>query len=65
MRIKRDHLGSAGVAQSVKHPTSAQVMISQFVSLDPTLGSLLSAQNPIRILCPHLSAPSLLVLSLS
>ena len=29
------------VAQSVKHPTSAQVMISQSVSSSPTLGSVL------------------------
>ena len=33
------------VAQSVKHPTSAQVMISQFVSLSPASGSLLTSQR--------------------
>ena len=31
----------AWVAQSVKHPTSAQVMISWFVGSSPTLGSVL------------------------
>ena len=37
-----------------KRPTSAQYMISQFVSSSPTLGSLLSAQSLLRILChPH------------
>ena len=33
------------VAQSVKHPTSAQVMISRFVSLNPASGSVLRAQS--------------------
>ena len=33
------------VAQSVKRPTSAQVMILQFVSLSPALGSVLTAQS--------------------
>ena len=33
------------MAQSVKHPTLAQVMISPFVSLSPTLGSVLTAQS--------------------
>ena len=36
------------MAQSVKHPTSAQIMISQFVSLSPALGSALSAQSLLR-----------------
>ena len=35
----------AWVAQSVKHPASAQVMISQFVSLSPRSGSVLTAQS--------------------
>ena len=41
------------VAQSVnvRLLILAQVMISQFVSLSPTLGSLLSAQSPLLILC--------------
>ena len=33
------------MAQSVKHLTSAQVMISKFVGLDPISGSVLTAQN--------------------
>ena len=33
------------VAQSVERPTSAQVMITQFVSLRPTSGSALIAQR--------------------
>ena len=33
------------MAQSVKHPTSAQVMISWFVSLSPVLGSVLKAES--------------------
>ena len=33
------------VAQSVKHPTSAHIMISQLVSLSPALGSVLMAQS--------------------
>ena len=37
----RGHLGGS----AAKRPTSAQVMISQFVSLSPTLGSVLKAQN--------------------
>ena len=32
------------MAQSVEHPTSAQVMISQLRSSSPTLGSVLTAQ---------------------
>ena len=35
----------AWVAQSVKHLTLAQVMISQFVGSNPTLGSVLTAQS--------------------
>ena len=33
------------MAQSVKYLTLAQVMISQFVSSGPALGSVLTAQN--------------------
>ena len=47
----------AWVAQPVKRLTWAQVKISQFVSSSPALGSLLSAQSPLQILCPHLSLP--------
>ena len=54
------------VAQSVEVLTSAQVMISWFMGLSPTSGSLLSAQNPLQILCSPLSLPfPLLMLSLS
>ena len=35
----------AWVAQLVERPTSAQVMISQFVSSSPVLGSVLTAQS--------------------
>ena len=52
--------------QSVKHPTSAQVMISQFVSLSPMSGSVLIAQSlepAFDSLSPSLSAPPLLALS--
>ena len=38
------------MAQWVKNPTSAQVMISWFMSLSPALGSLLSAQTLLHIL---------------
>ena len=33
------------MAQSVKRPTSAQVMISQFVGLSPASGSVLTARS--------------------
>ena len=35
----------AWVAQSVKRPTSAQVMISQFVGSSPATGSVLTARS--------------------
>ena len=56
------------MAQSVKRPTLAQVMISQFVSSSPASGSVLTAQSPERAsdsVTPSLSAPPLLVLTLS
>ena len=56
------------VVQSIKHPTSAQVMISQFVSLSSTLGSVLTAQSlePLSdSVSPSLSAPPLFMLCLS
>ena len=43
----------AWMAQVVEHLTSAQVMISGFVSSSPA--SLLSVQNLVQILCPPLS----------
>ena len=50
------------------HPTWAQAMISHFVSLSPTLGSLLTAQSLKPALdsgSPSLSGPSPLALCLS
>ena len=58
----------AWVAQSVKRLTSAQVMISRFVSLSPVSGSVLTAQSPEPAsdsVSPSLSAPPLLMLCLS
>ena len=57
----------AWVAQSVKHPTLAQVMTSQFMSLSPTLDSVLTAHSlelALDSVSPSLSAPSPLVLYL-
>ena len=34
------------MAQSVKHPTSAQVMILRLMGLSPASGSMLTAQSP-------------------
>ena len=56
--------GGTWVAQSAEHLMSAQVTILRFVSSSPILGSLLSAQSLLQILCPSLSAPPLLALSL-
>ena len=58
----------AWVAQLVKRPTSAQVMISQFVSSSPALGCVLTAQSlepALDSVSPSLSAPAPLVLCLS
>ena len=65
--LKVDPRG-AWVAQSVKHLASAQVMISRFVGLSPTSGSVLTAQSlePVSdSVSPSLFAPSLLALCLS
>ena len=56
------------VAQSVKRPTSAQVVILQFVSSSPASGSVLTAQSlePASVsVSPSLSVPALLALFLS
>ena len=45
------------MAQSVERPNSAPVMISQFMSLSPTSGLLLSGQSLLRILCSPLPLP--------
>ena len=43
--LKKARIRGARVAQSVKHPTSAQVMISRSVSLSPAWGSGLTVQS--------------------
>ena len=58
------------MAQSVEHSTltSAQVMISRFVSLSPTSGSVLSARRlepASDSVSPSVSTPPLFVLCLS
>ena len=58
----------AWVAQSVKCPTSAQVMVSQSVSSSPALGSVLTAQSlePVSdSVSPSLSDPPPFMLCLS
>ena len=47
------------VAQSVKHLTSVQVMISRFMSSSPVSGSVLTVQSLLGILFHSLSAPLL------
>ena len=57
--IERVVTGGAWVAQLVKRPTSAQVMISRFMSSNPASGSVLAAQS-LDSVSPSLSArPSL------
>ena len=66
--LKNCKIRGAWVAQSVKQPTSAQVMISQFVGSIPASGSVLTAQNldpALDSVSPSLSAPPLPTLSLS
>ena len=43
--LKKKITRGAWVAQSVKRPTSAQVMISRSVNSSPASGSLLTAQS--------------------
>ena len=56
----------AWVAQSVKNPASAQVMVSQFVSSSTTSGSALTVWSLLEILSlsPSLSVPPPLMLSI-
>ena len=64
---KKDDKG-AWVAQSVEHPTSAQVVISQYVGSSPASGSVLTAQRldpALDSVIPSLSAPPPLSLSVS
>ena len=56
------------VAQLVERPTSVQVMVSRSVSLSPMSGSVLTARTlepASDSVSPSLSAPPLLMLSLS
>ena len=55
----------AWVAQWVKCPTLAQVMISRFMSSSPTLGPSLTVWSLLGILSLLLSAPHLLMYLLS
>ena len=55
------------MAQSVERPTSARVMISQFMGLSPASGSVLTAYSlepALSSVSPSLSAPPLLTLCL-
>ena len=67
LRLQMAYRGT-WVAQSVKNPTSAQVMISWFVSLSPVLGFVLTAQS-LKLasdsVSPSISAPHPLVHCLS
>ena len=65
--LKKRIFWGASVAQSVECLTSAQVMISRFMSSSPTLGSVRTAQSlePVSdSVSPSLTAPSPLILSL-
>ena len=58
--LNKGHVRGAWVAQSVEHPTSAQVMISQFVGPSPASGSVLTAPSlepASGSMCPSLSIP--------
>ena len=68
MGIKRRECRGAWVADLVKSPTSAQIMISRYVGSSPTSGSVLTAQSldpASDSVSPSLSAPTLLCLSVS
>ena len=54
---RKQHWRGTWVAQSVNGPTSAQVIISQFLSSSPKSRSLLSAQSWLQILCPPTVLP--------
>ena len=67
MFVQMEEQRGAWVAQSVKRPTSAQVMISQSVSSSPASGSVLTAQSlePVSdSVSPSLSDPPPVMLSL-
>ena len=64
--LENENSWGAWVAQSVKHLTSAQVMISQFVSSSPMSGSVLTAQSlepASNCVSPSPSVPPLLAFS--
>ena len=64
---KKKYTRGAWVAQSVEHPTSAQVMISRLASSSPRSGSVLTAQSlepALDSVSPSLSVPPLLALCL-
>ena len=66
--FEREMTWGAWVAQSVKHPTSAQVMISRSVSSSPASGFVLTAQSlepASDSVSPSLSDPPLFILCLS
>ena len=44
-KLKKNYCWGAWVAQLVNHPTSAQVMISQFMNSSPTSGSALTVRS--------------------
>ena len=65
--FKNYNTGGPWVAQQIKHPTSAQVMIWRFVGSNPTLGSVPTARSlepASESVSPSLSAPPLLALCL-
>ena len=65
--IKMDIIRGSWVAQWVKCPTLAQVIISRYMSSSPALGSVLTAQSmepASDSVFPPLSAPPLLTLCL-
>ena len=66
--LKHVHFRGAWVARSVERPTSAQAMISWFVSSSPASGSVLTARSlepASDSVSPSLSAPPLFMLCLS
>ena len=67
-KVKDKNPWGAWVAQSVRHPTSPQVVILWLVGSSPTLGSVLTAQSLEPVwdsVSPSLSDPPLLMLCLS
>ena len=67
-RISQKQLRGTWVTQSVKCPTLAQVMITQFMGSSPALGSVLTVQNlepASDSVSPSLSVPPPHILSLT